>query len=128
LYVPGSEATFFVRISNAGGCRVYSDSISFKPDTVTHTGVYDFHGEWIELFPNPVNDRLQLKVKVLNSEINEFVMTIYDVVGRCVYQARNAAEKQEGTYSIPFESYCEGMYFVHIRSTKGTYCKKFIKE
>ena len=72
----------------------------------------------LDIYPNPVNDRLVIKTEV---EIDEVI--IYDVFGR-----QQSTVNGQQTSSIDVANLNNGIYFVKVRTENGEIVKRFVKE
>ncbi|MBO5957144.1 MAG: T9SS type A sorting domain-containing protein [Bacteroidales bacterium] len=92
-----------------------------KEVCITTTGdMIEEIGSKVEIYPNPVNDRLYIEAE---TEIEEVV--IYDVYGR-VQNLRNS-ETQKLRNSIDLSELKSGIYFVKINTHEGNIVKRIIK-
>ena len=80
----------------------------------------------IELFPNPVEDFLQ--VKILNSELQDVKFEMHSIIGNVVHI--ETEEVSTNTYRIPVESFASGYYFLVIKDdvTRFNKAMKFLKK
>ncbi len=72
----------------------------------------------VDIYPNPVNDRLYIKAEI---EIEEVV--IYDVYGR-----QQSTVNGQQSLSIDLSNLSSGIYFVKINTEKGNIVKRIIKQ
>ena len=96
--------------SAAGTNPLYIDDIVFSD---TNVGIQDFATKGLSVYPNPVNN-------VMNLQANENIskVAIYNVLGQEVYSAKINAM----TSSVDMSSMASGAYFVkvNINGTEGT--------
>jgi hypothetical protein len=96
--------------SAAGTNAMYIDDMVFSD---TNVGTQDFATKGFSVYPNPVNN-------VMNLQANENIskVAIYNVLGQEVYSAKINAM----TSSVDMSSMASGAYFVkvNINGTEGT--------
>ncbi len=96
--------------SNGSANDVYVDDVTFSD---TNVGTQDFATKGFSVYPNPVNN-------VMNLQANENIskVAIYNVLGQEVYSAKINAM----TSSVDMSSMASGAYFVkvNINGTEGT--------
>jgi hypothetical protein len=76
----------------------------------------------VNIFPNPLTDKLKIKTKNNNTEI--FSINIYDIAGKLVsskYHINNSG------YEIDFSDFDKGVYFVEILMGDRNYIYKVVK-
>lgn len=80
----------------------------------------------IELFPNPVEDYLQ--IKILNSELKDVQFEMHSIIGNAVQIETEDLGKD--SYRIPVESFASGYYFLVIKDdiTRFSKAVKFLKK
>lgn len=71
----------------------------------------------LDIYPNPVNDRLYIETNEVVEEV-----TIYNVIGNVVSKPLN------GQRSVDASGLSEGVYFVKVRLHNGEVTKKFVKQ
>ena len=76
------------------------------------------HTSSLLLYPNPVNDRLNIVTEV---EVEEVV--VYDAFGR-----QRTTDNRQQTSSIDVSMLNSGVYFVMIKTNDGVVMKRFVKE
>ena len=88
----------------------------------TATGVADIdNGIDISLYPNPSNGFIHI---ALNDAVGEAAITITDLQGKILHSEHmSTATKSSMDIQAP-----NGVYFVHVKTTKGQSIMKFIKE
>ena len=75
----------------------------------------------VKLFPNPVNDKLNIQ---FSSDLGEIKGTIYSLTGQKIQVfTQNNLEK-----TIEISDLSEGIYFLKLETEKGTYTHKIIKK
>lgn len=77
----------------------------------------------IQLYPNPVKDKLYLKTE---TEVN--TITILDITGRQIPIDKNEIEHQANLYTIPLDriGLKKGIYFIRLTSDSGSGYQKFV--
>ena len=85
------------------------------------TGVNDNYMTEVNVYPNPVKDRLYIETSTQIQSIE-----VYDIYGR-VQNLRNS-ETQELRNSIDVSNLNSGIYFVKIKSEEGNIVKRIIKD
>lgn len=95
-----------------------ADSASFK--TLLGTGIADINNNQIELFPNPVNEKLFINIdKLENVSIN-----IIDNVGKIVKEIKNVNIYNQ--FQIETSDLKSGNYIINIINSEYNLNKKFI--
>lgn len=90
------------------------------------TGISDLKEEMsISLFPNPVEDRLNLKLET-PMDRSSYLVRIIGLDGKIHHSANHDRLGQE-TLSVPVEGLKSGFYFVQLTSEKVSETRKFIK-
>ena len=80
----------------------------------------------IELFPNPVEDYLQ--IKILNNELEDVRFEMHSIIGNVVQI--ETEEVGQDAYRIPVESFASGYYFLVVKDDVTRFSKafKFLKK
>ncbi len=110
------SAQYFVRVSNAGGCRVYSDTVNFvkTPDDTTGTSVYDVaQNPPFSVQPNPTSS--DLRVIVGAEWIGRIQVCVRDLTGRVLLQQYVEAQGAETVASLNLKDLANGVYSVELR-------------
>ncbi len=79
----------------------------------------DFYKSKISLYPNPVNEILNLDLSNIETIEN---LTIYDVTGKNVLEIKDISNHQ-----IDVSSLEKGVYFIDIKTQNGSFKEKFVK-
>lgn len=79
----------------------------------------DFSKSKISLYPNPVNEILNLDLSNIETTEN---LTIYDVTGKNVLEIKDISNHQ-----IDVSSLEKGVYFIDIKTQNGSFKEKFVK-
>ena len=85
------------------------------------TNVISNYENNINIYPNPVNDRLYIETQTLTQTLT---IEIYDIYGR-----RQVAEtpRHQGNSAIDVSNLKSGIYFVKVRTEEGDIVKRFIR-
>ena len=86
------------------------------------TGVDDNYITNVNVYPNPVNDRLYIETQTLTQTMT---VEIYDVYGR--HQVTETPSHQ-GNLTIDLSNLKSGIYFVKIKTEEGNIVKRIIKD
>lgn len=110
-----SSGTYYQNLYSAVGC----DSLLILNLTITTTGVASNSGaSQISIYPNPINDRLNIKVP---SNMKNYQVALYNVTGKLVFEGVN-------TTSINTTSFAKGVYYIKLQSGDQWSINKVIKE
>src|SRR6218665_3427048 len=101
------------------GCGLVASTADF---TVTSLGVNEFSDIEIALYPNPSSGIFNLQ---LNKSIENAVITVSDVNGRTIRQAKFAHLYNQ---SLDLSSLQKGIYLLKIENEKGKYFQKLVKQ
>ena len=71
--------------------------------------------------PNPSSSKINLRLKVLNSET---VLTVFDVLGKKIF----SKEIDQLNTTLDVSRWNDGVYLVRITSDKETQTKRFVKQ
>lgn len=128
----GDDVIFDMAMQNDGKIIVVgeSDNKGFYTrilDSSLSTTNFDVKNNEVSLWPNPVDDMLNLAFKDnLNQELN---VSIIDVVGKEIYKLANHKLNHDKKITIPnLESISKGVYFVKIQSASKFQKIKFVKK
>ena len=113
-----TDMTIYVPESSVESYKVatpwnYYEIIGFSP-----TFVSEVHNEDLNIYPNPVNDRLYIETEGVIKEI-----VVYDIYGR-----RQTIGNGEQSLDIDVSCLNSGIYFVKIKTNNGTITKRFVKQ
>ena len=101
---------------------VYYFTVDSSRDLVAHFVIKDGVGEnnsiEIALYPNPVNDMLNV---VTSEDIDN--LEVYDITGALVYSNSNCTNKVE----INTSAFATGSYFIRLTTQSVTEIRKFVK-
>ena len=86
--------------------------------TATTTSIDDVETQNLKIYPNPV--KAELKIEIGELKINR--VEIIDFFGKAIYQF-NELRNQINVSALP-----QGIYFVKLKTDKGTVKQKFVKE
>ncbi len=76
------------------------------------------------VYPNPAKDQINVSLSFDNLEEHAFGIRLMDAVGRTLYQMEESTNGEEYQQTIPTEQFAAGVYFLNIRTDKGTVSKK----
>lgn len=110
-YAPTSSGLYKVEVSNANTCINTSDEFNLVLTSLSDVIV---EGSKIQVFPNPVNEKLVLKVT--QQSVKKMSMTILTADGKIVY----ADQIQNGLIEINTQHFAAGFYLVRINGAKET--------
>jgi 2-keto-4-pentenoate hydratase len=113
---PSGQCYYRLKQTDFNGQYKYASIVSVKPGT-------DFKLE--EVFPNPATDKLQ--VTISQESLNEFELSVEDILGKCVYKTTARASALVNTFAIPLTELPAGIYVVKVAGPQQTFQKKFIK-
>lgn len=114
----GSTINYAVKFAYAGGMSVTKYYSYVVGDTCMSLGVTDFFKAKELLYPNPVENSLNLKLTE-----NKNTVTLYDFSGKKLF------EKNVGTtLDLDFSSFTAGTYLIRIENSKGANTYKIVKK
>jgi beta-glucanase (GH16 family) len=114
----GSTINYAVKFAYAGGMSVTKYYSYVVGDTCISLGVTDFFKAKELLYPNPVENSLNLKLPE-----NKNTVTLYDFSGKKLF------EKNVGTtLDLDFSSFTAGTYLIRIENSKGANTYKIVKK
>jgi acid phosphatase type 7 len=93
-------------------------------DLTTNIAMIEKQEATIQLYPNPVNDFLNIQVPIMSNQA--CVIEILSIEGRVVYQGK--LNQQSDVYQINVSILPQGMYFCEISNGITTETTKFIKQ
>ena len=77
----------------------------------------------LQLYPNPANGQVQVKLNFAKETEGQAEIRLNDLMGRTVYRTALTAQ-EEATLRIPTSDLAAGIYFLNIRTDKGTLSRK----
>lgn len=114
----GSTINYAVKFAYAGGMSVTKYYSYVVGDACISLGVTDFLKAKELLYPNPVENILNLKLPE-----NKNTVTLYDFSGKKLF------EKNVGmTLELDFSSFTAGTYLIRIENSKGANTYKIVKK
>lgn len=114
---PGNKTNFYrLKMADIDGAFTYSRIIAVK----------NTNSVGIELFPNPVNDVLQVQLASDKKEIA--TITITDATGKNVYSKQSALNEGNNAMSIPVWQLSKGLYHISISTDSNRQTSQFIKQ
>lgn len=112
LWVAGE----FVSTANTmvwlGDCNNHTSSAWF-----TSTGVEDLDQKFMSVYPNPVDDHLNIDLNIPNSRLE--TLSVTDVAGKVMY-ATSFSKNDDSSIRMNISDWAGGMYFVQLRHDNGT--------
>jgi hypothetical protein len=93
-----------------------NSTVSMNCDWSGGTGLNYYQLENLDIYPNPTNGKLNIASA---DEIN--TLSITNIIGKEIFFGENFSLK-----SIDLSSYKNGVYFINIRTDKGTHIEKII--
>lgn len=94
----------------------------FKDDTLfTHNHKYEFNTK-INVFPNPVSDRINVQ---LEEEVSNCSIRILTLNGKEILNSKIHNQKE---FQVPIPKELKGLYLIDIQSEKGGVCHKIMIE
>ena len=109
-----------VEVTDNKGCKNISDNFNA---VVTGLNDVEVLGYKISIFPNPVQDVVNIAVKPGNSITKKFSITLTDMYGRTLA----VSELKDGLNRISLSQYSQGHYFITIRSGNTVKSIKVLK-
>jgi hypothetical protein len=97
----------------------------FETTTPVSVGNYDDINATMEIFPNPANDRINLK---LNFEESVNATYIFTNINGQVLDIINRYNVQEEVYSYDVNKLPAGVYFITVKTDKGIRTQRFVKQ
>ncbi len=117
--VNNTQKYYFIEIVQADGQRIVSSPIWYTKDPLTSVSLFNNKNASVLIFPNPVNEYLNISCSEKNYNIR-----IFDVSGRLVLQEND----KTGSVNIDFSAHSSGIYFINIEKEGQTlYTQKFVK-
>jgi hypothetical protein len=107
---------------NKKSVGVINTSFVMEDDENDTTNIISIYESDINIYPNPVNDRLYIETQTLTQTLS---IEIYDIYGR-VQILRNS-ETQQLSNSIDVSNLKSGIYFVKVRTEEGDIVKRIIR-
>lgn len=77
----------------------------------------------LQLYPNPANGQVQVKLNFAKETEGQAEIRLNDLMGRTVYQT-SVTTQENASLSIPTSDLAAGIYFMNIRTAKGTLSRK----
>ncbi|WBV52023.1 family 16 glycosylhydrolase [Chryseobacterium gambrini] len=114
----GSTINYAVKFAYAGGMSVTKYYSYVVGDACISLGVTDFFKAKELLYPNPVENSLNLKLPE-----NKNTVTLYDFSGKKLFEKNVGA-----TLELDFSSFTAGTYLIRIENSKGANTYKIVKK
>lgn len=89
----------------------------------TTLGIDDFYQAGISIYPNPVQDIVNLNLSQFNEKANQ--LSVFEVTGKLI---DNYSFDNKGSLEIDMSNYASGIYILKIETKTGVLQHKLIKE
>ena len=114
----GKDIFIAFRDKTSGNSRgmLLLDNVKFLGENVIYSGVKEMESVKVRLYPNPACDFIQV-------ESGEPVQSVvlYNTLGQKVYEN---ASVESGSFRIPVQSFCNGVYLIRVQTAKGSAVEK----
>ncbi len=124
MAIPAGDETLdvLVELRYEDGVYTHIDTLSLTlmPDEITSVSLEEVNTSLYQIFPNPFNDRLN--VKVATNE--DYSITMLDMAGNIVFQ-RNFSAGQDAR--LEGMDLVEGIYLMQVQSPSGSHVEKVIR-
>ena len=77
----------------------------------------------MQVYPNPANGQVQVNITFAKETEGQAEIRLNDLMGRTVYQT-SVTTQENASLSIPTSDLAAGIYFMNIRTAKGTLSRK----
>ena len=77
----------------------------------------------MQVYPNPANSQVQVNIAFAEESGEQAVIRLNDLMGRTIYQT-SVTTQENASLSIPTGDLAAGIYFLNIRTGKGTLSRK----
>lgn len=114
------ETTIDVAVKSLCNNYIESDLSETVTVEINDVSIEEFENR-LEIFPNPVNDKLFINGVAAIEEIN-----IYNITGVKVYHEEGRMNNEK--YTIDVNNLQNGMYIIDVKTTNGNIVKRFTKE
>jgi len=104
----------------------FTGTVAVSTNTVSTVGVKEVQGTVrnLSLFPNPVNEVLQIKLSV--SQAQSIIIEMLDVSGRVLYTKTRVVASGELNENVDVRSYPKGTYLIKINGENVSETKKIV--
>ncbi len=114
-----SDGSFLYGMTSQGGA--YDDGVLFKYSLVS--GISESYGTIkFNVYPNPGNGTFVIRMKDIQSSMENYQLSIYNLLGEIVYQSEVKNQNTE----IDLNEEPEGIYFIKIKTEKGCAVQKLV--
>lgn len=123
--IPSSNGHFTSNIANAlqfVGVRLIADKFDGSQDELDNC-FWDNDGIHLQVYPNPVNDELNIDFKI-NNALNGTI-EVFNALGQPIYS--NIFNFSNGHIKIDCSEWSNGLYTVVINTGKKIYSQQFVK-
>lgn len=121
-YTPGVDTTgFYYAVVQKCGCTYTTDTFYFDDMGIGNQGF----AQHFQLFPNPTEHSIQLRVLNPNLSIKETDIYVYNLLGQS--QAIKITQLGAQQYQIDLNDLPAGTYQILLRNQKGQWSQKVVK-
>lgn len=118
-YTPTANGVYTVKVT-VNGCT----SSTSANTTINGVGLDELNAFGLNIFPNPSQGAFNVTFNAVNGE--EYTITVFDEVGRNVYQGAVNNQSGEYTYAVQLGKVADGMYNVRITNGKTEANRKVV--
>jgi hypothetical protein len=117
-----NEEDFFYRLRmvDLNGAMTLSNIVHLSRESLAGTE------EYLTVYPNPAGIGQAWHVQYHLANAAEVEITLYDVVGKLLYQQKHTFQAGMNEAEIPTDRLSEGSYYVRVRSPKGIITRKVL--
>jgi len=121
IYIPKATDDYYVIVTSNGCSSNKSNTIHLVITGITKQSL----NENISVYPNPVNDKLNILLNTSRSE--NFILEILNELGQNI-NTRIMNIQGNSVETIDISAYPSGIYFVKLQTANNTIVKKIIKQ
>lgn len=114
--ITGDNRLEMVLGNQRGGLALYKSGI------ISDIGIIETKPLDFNMYPNPANQQVKIELGDLNQDVDQMIITIYDLSGRVVYQVQPKAPE----LTINLANFSKGTYLVEIKNQKSVGTQKLI--
>jgi len=111
---------YYVGTMDVNGCFSISNTITVE--TVSNTNIENLTS--ISIFPNPVNELLQIDLELKKADV--LSIEILTIDGKLIFENKVNSQMSE-TIKINTFDFAQGIYFLKLKNNEGQLTKKFVK-
>ncbi|MEP7169588.1 MAG: T9SS type A sorting domain-containing protein, partial [Bacteroidota bacterium] len=90
-------------------------------------GIYEINNlNQLNIFPNPTNSLITIKFEF--SKAQNIQLNIYNVLGEEIYSSKENYSGGEFSREINLKQFCNGIYFIQLRTADKLFNKKIVKQ